>query len=70
SVDDGHLACVFHHRWARTHGWEPVMVNGRVGWRPPAWLDPERAPRFNRLRRRLDPTDLTGIDTDNDPDLD
>ncbi|MGN6605607.1 MAG: hypothetical protein ACTHMS_01165, partial [Jatrophihabitans sp.] len=70
-VDDGHLVCVFHHRIARSQGWQPVMINGRVGWRPPAWLDPERIPRFNRLRRHFDPArDLTDLHTDTDPELD
>jgi hypothetical protein len=35
------------------------MVNGRPGWIPPPWLDPDQRPRFNTTRQRLDlPPDL------------
>lgn len=48
SVDDGHLACGFHHR-LKADGWQTVMLDGLPHWIAPAWLDPTRTPQRNRL---------------------
>jgi hypothetical protein len=28
-------------------GWEAVLIDGIVHWRPPAWIDPTRTPIRN-----------------------
>jgi hypothetical protein len=47
-VDVAGLACHPHNE-AKNHGWRTEMINGRVGWIPPPWIDPEQKPRFNHL---------------------
>jgi hypothetical protein len=49
SVDNGALLCRYHHRHHQQLGWRAQMINGRVGWIPPPYIDPAQAPRFNTL---------------------
>lgn len=51
SVDNGALVCGSDHRERIKQGWEARLIDGRVGWVPPRWIDPERRPRFNDLHR-------------------
>lgn len=45
------LLCAFHHyRFAR-HGWSAEYRDGRVWWRPPKIIDPERKPILNLKHR-------------------
>jgi hypothetical protein len=41
----GNLAplCPYNHDQHEKQGWALVMVDGRPWWRPPAWIDPDRA---------------------------
>ena len=39
----------YHNLHAKQQGWQPVHLNGRVGWTPPKWIDPEQKPRYNLL---------------------
>jgi hypothetical protein len=48
-VDLAGLACRYHNNDAKKQGWQTQMINGRVGWIPPRWIDPEQRPRFNHL---------------------
>ena len=50
-VDLANLACRYHNNDAKKQGWRTVMINGRVAWIPPAWIDPEQKPRYNDLHR-------------------
>jgi Domain of unknown function DUF222. len=47
SVDNGTLVCGYHHREHEKLGWRAELINGRVGWIPPKWLDKDQQPRFN-----------------------
>jgi hypothetical protein len=42
SVDDGTLLCGYHHR-----------EHPKLGWTPPAWIDPTQTPRRNRTHDLL-----------------
>lgn len=45
------LICAFHHyRFAR-HGWSAEYRQGRVWWRPPKIIDPDRKPILNTRHR-------------------
>ena len=57
-VDLAGLACRTHNNDAKKHGWQTQMINGRVAWKPPKWIDPEQKPRYNQLHR----TDLPGTE--------
>ena len=48
-VDFAGLACLPHNNTAKKQGWRTVTINGRVGWIPPRWIDPQQEPRFNHL---------------------
>jgi hypothetical protein len=50
-VDLAGLACRPHNNTAKKQGWRTEMINGRVAWIPPRWLDPEQRPRYNELHR-------------------
>lgn len=52
-VDNGTFVCGHDHRERIRQGWAAQLINGRVGWRPPAWIDPTREPRYNTLYRPL-----------------
>ncbi|MDT4918499.1 MAG: hypothetical protein QOH89_3199, partial [Pseudonocardiales bacterium] len=54
-VDLAGLACRTHNNDAKKQGWQTVMINGRVGWIPPRWIDPEQKPRFNHLHNPQPP---------------
>ncbi len=57
-VDDGGLGCHYDHRERIKQGWTTRLINGRVAWIPPRWIDPEQKPRYNELHRPLtDPPD-------------
>lgn len=51
SLDNAALACKHHHRRSIAEGWTAELTNGRVGWKPPPWIDPAREPRFNDLHQ-------------------
>jgi hypothetical protein len=55
-VDFAGLACRPHNNTAKKQGWRTEMINGRVAWIPPRWIDPEQEPRYNDLHR----TELRG----------
>jgi hypothetical protein len=42
------LLCGHHHRVVHHHGWEVrIETDGLPSFYPPAWIDPDRAPRRN-----------------------
>ena len=41
------LVCSRHHRDFDAAGWRCQLQDGLPAWIPPAWIDPERKPRFN-----------------------
>ena len=45
------LLCKRHHRLIHHSAWEVHIVNGLPQFTPPDWLDPERKPLRNILRR-------------------
>jgi hypothetical protein len=50
-LSNGTLACRFDHHHRIAQGWTAEMINGRVAWKPPKWIDPEQRPRYNRLHQ-------------------
>lgn len=48
-LDLAGLACRTHNNTAKKQGWRTEMINGRVGWIPPHWIDPQQRPQFNHL---------------------
>ncbi|MEO9139061.1 MAG: DUF222 domain-containing protein, partial [Jatrophihabitans sp.] len=51
SVNNGTLVCGHDHRERIRQGWTAHLMNGRVAWTPPSWIDPKQEPRFNTLHR-------------------
>jgi len=51
SVDNCVLLCQTHHRQVHLTGWDITIHGGRVDFRPPAIIDPDRRPLTNPLRR-------------------
>ena len=49
TVDDGTMACGYHHRDHQRIGWICQMIDGIPHWTPPAWIDPARTPRRNHV---------------------
>ncbi|MGN6607495.1 MAG: DUF222 domain-containing protein [Jatrophihabitans sp.] len=49
SIDDGALACGYHHREAFRQGWTTTMIGGRPYWVPPRWIDPTQTPVRNTV---------------------
>ncbi|MEO9138301.1 MAG: DUF222 domain-containing protein [Jatrophihabitans sp.] len=47
-VDEGVLACTWHHRELISGGWTTRITGGRVEWIPPPHVDPQRRPRTGR----------------------
>lgn len=47
SLDNAALVCRHDHRHRIGQGWRAELINGRVGWIPPRWIDPRQVPRFN-----------------------
>lgn len=41
------LLCTRHHNAVHHEGWRVALVDGQIVTIPPAWIDPERAPRRN-----------------------
>ncbi len=52
SVDDGGLVCGYDHRERVRQGWTTRMINGRMWWIPPPWIDPNQTPVRNTLHDR------------------
>jgi hypothetical protein len=50
-VDNTTLLCGFHHGVVHAQGWEIVMIDGHPHFIPPRWLDADRTPRRNHMRR-------------------
>ncbi|HEX4101810.1 MAG TPA: DUF222 domain-containing protein [Pseudonocardiaceae bacterium] len=50
-VENCLLLCPTHHRWVHATGWDITIRGNLVEFRPPAILDPHRAPLTNPLRR-------------------
>jgi hypothetical protein len=48
-IDLAALACRYHNNDAKKQGWRNQMINGRVAWIPPKWIDPDQTPRYNHL---------------------
>jgi hypothetical protein len=48
-IDLAALACRYHNKDAKKQGWRNQMINGRVAWIPPKWIDPDQTPRYNHL---------------------
>jgi hypothetical protein len=40
-----------HHRVAQ--GWSARLVEGRIAWIPPRWIDRDQKPQYNELHRPL-----------------
>jgi Domain of unknown function (DUF222) len=51
SVENCVLLCETHHRQVHHTGWDITIHGGRVEFRPPAIIDPDRRPLTNPLRR-------------------
>ncbi|MGH3898346.1 MAG: DUF222 domain-containing protein [Pseudonocardiaceae bacterium] len=51
SVANCCLLCVMHHQQVHLQGWDITVQGGRVEFRPPAIIDPDRRPLTNPLRR-------------------
>lgn len=51
SLDNAALVCKNDHRNRIAEGWKAELINGRAGWIPPPWIDPDQAPRFNTLHQ-------------------
>ena len=45
------LLCPMHHQQVHLQGWDITIHGGRVEFRPPAIIDPDRRPLTNPLRR-------------------
>ncbi len=45
------LLCTMHHQQVHLQGWNITIHGGRVEFRPPAIIDPDRRPLTNPLRR-------------------
>ena len=56
-IDDGGLGCYFDHRERVKQGWKTRLINGRVAWIPPPWIDPHQKPQYNQLHRPLTSND-------------
>jgi hypothetical protein len=54
-VDNLTLLCRYHHTHFLGHGWTCTLNDdGIIEWRPPPWVDRERAPLTNhRIRRHV-----------------
>ncbi|MFN2561112.1 MAG: DUF222 domain-containing protein, partial [Jatrophihabitans sp.] len=42
TVDNGALVCGHDHREQVRQGWTAQLLNGRIAWIPPRWIDPRR----------------------------
>ncbi|MGH3992610.1 MAG: DUF222 domain-containing protein, partial [Pseudonocardiaceae bacterium] len=51
SVANCCLLCEMHHQQVHHQGWDITIHGGRVEFRPPAIIDPDRRPLTNPLRR-------------------
>ncbi|MGH3764491.1 MAG: DUF222 domain-containing protein [Pseudonocardiaceae bacterium] len=51
SVENCCLLCEMHHHQVHLQGWDVTIRGGRVEFRPPTIIDPDRRPRTNPLRR-------------------
>ena len=51
SVHNCCLLCEMHHQQVHLQGWDVTIHGGRVEFRPPAIIDPDRRPLTNPLRR-------------------
>ncbi|MCG8923447.1 HNH endonuclease signature motif containing protein [Lentzea sp. CC55] len=49
NLDNLTLLCRRHHDLVHHSDWEPEMAGGRPVFRPPAFVDPDRRPRRNRV---------------------
>jgi hypothetical protein len=52
TLDNGLLACSFHHRHHEQLGWHAVMLDGVPHWIPPKWLGPDQVARRNTRHQR------------------
>ncbi|MGH3871368.1 MAG: DUF222 domain-containing protein [Pseudonocardiaceae bacterium] len=50
SVHNCCLLCTMHHQQVHLQGWDITIQGGRVEFRPPAIIDPDRRPLTNPLR--------------------
>lgn len=50
SVGNCCLLCPVHHQQVHLQGWDVTIQGGRVEFRPPAIIDPDRRPLINPLR--------------------
>jgi hypothetical protein len=50
SVANCCLLCPMHHQQVHLQGWDITIHGGRIHFRPPAILDPDRRPLTNPLR--------------------
>jgi hypothetical protein len=50
SVHNCCLLCTMHHQQVHLQGWDITIHGGRVEFRPPATIDPDRRPLTNPLR--------------------
>jgi hypothetical protein len=50
-IDNLVLLCSHHHRLIHRSGWTVALLNDRAMFTPPPYVDAERKPRYNTLRR-------------------
>jgi hypothetical protein len=51
TIDNGGLGCHFDHRERINQGWRTQLINERVAWIPPRWIDVDQRPQFNDLHQ-------------------
>jgi Domain of unknown function (DUF222)/HNH endonuclease len=61
SLENVTLLCDYEHTHRINQGWTARRINGRVAWTPPAWIDPDRTPRYNHLHLPWQAVDNDGL---------
>ncbi len=51
SLDNAALICGYDHELRIRQGWTGRLINGRVAWTPPRWIDPDQKPRYNDIHQ-------------------
>jgi hypothetical protein len=53
TVENGALVCPHDHHHRVAQGWSARLVEGRIAWIPPRWIDRDQKPQYNELHRPL-----------------
>jgi hypothetical protein len=49
TLDNAALVCGYDHDLRIRQGWRAELINNRIAWVPPHWIDPEQKPQYNHL---------------------